>query len=297
MSSYHLLEKRAAYEGSLGQQAFGALRTHAFRNAPGGDPYAGYDRPMGSYNGTFQMPRGSSGQLDRQAVTGGGGIGYGTHYGPPTYNPYRNVNPAQPQPPAQPDWKSAPGAAAPKDTSGSWFQKNVVDNPWLEGAAGLATAIPVIGGAINGVWQGGRAAYHASQGNYGKAGEAAAWGALGFVPGGGIARGAKLGMGGVKALRAGSTFGKGVQAVRAAAPIARAPGFAGAMKATGKQLGGTAVDVAAAAGVGAALPNYGPGSEHAAAGAAAATPPVTDLSSYGANMLSQGIAANKARQQ
>jgi hypothetical protein len=186
---------------------------------------------------------------------------------------------------------------APTDTSGSWFQKNVVDNPWLEGAAGLATMIPVVGGAINGVWQGGRAAYHAAHGNYGKAAEAGAWAGLGLVPGGGVARGAKLGIGGVKALRAGNTFRTGVNAVRGAEASAKlaapAVGFGAKAIGAGKGIAGGALDMGAAAGVGAALPNYGGGSHYAAANAA--VKPVTDLASYGDNMLSQGIAENRAR--
>jgi hypothetical protein len=214
-------------------------------------------------------------------------------YAPPA-NPYGNVSPAAP------DWQNAPGVQAPTDTSGSWFQKNVVDNPWLEGAAGLATMIPVVGGAINGVWQGGRAAYHTAQGNYGKAGEAAAWAGLGLVPGGGIARGAKLGFNGVKAMQAGNTFRTGVNAVRGAeaaakwaVPTAKSVGFGAKATGVGKSIAGGALDMGAAAGVGAAIPNYGGGSEYAANNAA--VKPVTDMASYGANMISQGIAENRAR--
>jgi hypothetical protein len=218
-------------------------------------------------------------------------------YAPPA-NPYGNILPAAPA--AAPDWQTAPGVKAPTDTSGSWFQKNVVDNPWIEGAAGLSTMIPGIGGVINGAWQGGRAAYHTAQGNYGKAGQAAAWGAAGFIPGGAVLRGAQLGLGAAKAVKAGQTAMSGVKAVRAAGeaakwavPTAQSVSRGAKTVGFGKSLAGGALDVGAAASIGAAIPNYGPGSQYAANNAA--VKPVTDMASYGANMLSQGIDENRNR--
>ncbi len=134
----------------------------------------------------------------------------------------------------------------------SWLQKNVIDNPWLEGAAGLSSLIPVVGGGINGAWQGTRAAYHTAQGNYGKAGEAAAWGAAGLVPGGAVLRAGKLGLGGIKALRAGNTLAHGVQTANAAAkaaPVVR--GARGFMQ----NAWGVMPDAALISGASAALPN------------------------------------------
>lgn len=225
-------------------------------------------------------------------------------YAPPA-NPYGNVSPAVK--PAAPDWQNAPGVQAPTDTSGSWFQKNVVDNPWIEAAVGVGTAIPFIGAVPNAIWQGGRAAYHTTQGNYGKAAEAGAWGAAGFIPGGAIARGAQLGMAGAKAVRAGTqvagavnkgvhaakTFNTGVQAARLLPAVKAGPGFVNGAKHFGKQMAGGALDMGAAAGIGAAIPNYGGGSQYAADNAA--VKPVTDMASFGDNMLTQGIAENRKR--
>lgn len=166
-------------------------------------------------------------------------------------NPY--VIGVQPMTHAPNPYTPSPQAAAA--TQPSWLQRNVIDNPWIEGAGALSSMIPVIGGGINGAWEGTRAAYHAAQGNYGQAAEAAAWGATGFIPGGAVARGAKLGFGGLKALRAGGTLAHGLQAAHAAE--AAMPAAKGAFG-LAKSIGGQALDAAAITGVGAALPNAKP---------------------------------------
>lgn len=136
--------------------------------------------------------------------------------------------------------------------NGSWIQRNIVDNPWLEGAAGLASFIPGVGGLANAGWEGMRGAYHTAQGNYGKAAEAAAWGAAGMIPGGAAVRGLKLGAGAIKGVRVGEGIAHGIQAVRAAE--AAAPAAKGALGLV-KRFGGSALDTVGAAGLGAALPN------------------------------------------
>lgn len=141
----------------------------------------------------------------------------------------------------------------------SWMQRSVIDNPWLEGAAGLSSLIPVVGGGLNAAWQGTRGAYHAAQGNYGQAAEAAAWGAAGFIPGGAVARSAKLGLAGAKSLRAGNAFRQGVNAVRAADALAPAvKGFRAGAKQTLKGVPGMAADSVAISTLGGALTSAKP---------------------------------------
>jgi hypothetical protein len=200
-------------------------------------------------------------------------------------NPYQNVNPT-PSPGGQ-DWASAPGVKTPNQ--GSWLQRNVIDNPWLEGAAGLASFVPVVGGAINAGWQGVRGTYHAAQGNYGKAAEAAAWGAAGLIPGGGAARIAKLGMGGAKALRAGQPIATGLAAARAAAPAT------GRLATIGRAADRVATPLAVGmtgSAIGGQLPNYGAGGAQAPDARYGA--PVNSFSSYADNLMAQGVDSVRA---
>lgn len=94
----------------------------------------------------------------------------------------------------------------------------------MDTAAGLAGLIPGVGGVINGAWQGGKSLYHLSQGNKGKAAEAAAWAAAGFVPGAALGKTvgqAALGAG--RMARVGATVGKTMAPVtKAMAPIGSA---------------------------------------------------------------------------
>ena len=79
----------------------------------------------------------------------------------------------------------------------------------MDTAAGLAGLIPGVGGVINGAWQGGKSLYHLAQGNKGKAAEAAAWAAAGFIPGAALSKTvgqAALGAG--RMARIGATVGK-----------------------------------------------------------------------------------------
>lgn len=198
-------------------------------------------------------------------------------------NPYQSMSPT----PGAPDWSSAPGAKAPEQ--GSWMQRNIIDNPWLEGAAGLASFVPVVGGAINAGWQGVRGTYHAAQGNYGKAAEAAAWGAAGLIPGGGAARIAKLGVGGMKAMRAGKPIAAGAMAAaRAYKPVAAA----GRMATLGKNVAAPLAIGMGGSAVAEQLPNYGAGGEQAPDAKYGA--PIDSFSSYADNLMSQGVDSVRA---
>ena len=67
---------------------------------------------------------------------------------------------------------------------------------WADTAAMGASFIPVVGGAINGIWNTGRAIGHAAQGDFGKAGEKMLYAGAGLIPGGAAA--AKLSVGAAK---------------------------------------------------------------------------------------------------
>lgn len=96
-----------------------------------------------------------------------------------------------------------------------------------------ASFIPVIGGAINGIYNTGRAIGHAAQGDWGKAGEKMLYAGLGLIPGGAVAGKGAVGV--VKGLstaarmagsanKAVSAAGKGLQAVgRAGRAVAASP--------------------------------------------------------------------------
>jgi hypothetical protein len=114
------------------------------------------------------------------------------------------------------------------------------NNPYsIEKAAGFwdtmdnlsmaASFVPVVGGAINGIYNTGRAAGHALQGNYGKAAEHGVYALAGLIPGGAAA--ARLGKGAVMA-------GKAVQGANVAAKASTAARMAGsankALAATGR---------------------------------------------------------------
>lgn len=79
-------------------------------------------------------------------------------------------------------------------------------------AAGAASFVPGIGGAINGIYNGGRSLYHLFSGNKGKAAESAAYALAGLIPGGiAAAKGAKgLSMAG-RAAQAAGQYGRAGQ--------------------------------------------------------------------------------------
>lgn len=103
---------------------------------------------------------------------------------------------------------------------------------WGDIAAGLTSFIPGAGGVVNGLWQGGRAAYHAATGNYGRAAESLAYAGLGFVPGAvaaaqgakGLGMAARLGGTATRAGRAATTVGTGYQRVGQAVNTATSTG-------------------------------------------------------------------------
>jgi hypothetical protein len=130
--------------------------------------------------------------------------------------------------------------------------------------AGAAGMIPGIGGVINGVWQGGKAIYHTSTGQYGKAAEDVAWGAAGFIPGaaaaGAAGRAARLATKIPGAARAVATAGRAasaakpaLQATRAGGLAAKAAPLATAAKPFAKELVGDSITGTAAAGVSSAM--------------------------------------------
>lgn len=105
--------------------------------------------------------------------------------------------------------------------AGFW---NTMDNLSM-----AASFVPVVGGAINGIYNTGRAAGHLVQGNYGKAAEHGVYALAGLIPGGAAA--ARLGKGAVMA-------GKAVQGANVAAKASTAARMAGsankAIAATGR---------------------------------------------------------------
>jgi hypothetical protein len=126
--------------------------------------------------------------------------------------------------------------------------------------AGAAGMIPGIGGAINGVWQGGKAIYHTATGQYGKAAEDVAWGVAGFIPGaaaaGAAGRAARLATKIPGAARAVSAAGRAasavkptIQATRAGGLAAKAAPLATAAKPFAKELVGDSITGTAADGV------------------------------------------------
>lgn len=196
-------------------------------------------------------------------------------------NPYYQPNPGDQS--QQVDWSQAPGIRAPEQTP--WLQRNIIDNPWIDGAFTLGSFIPGIGGALNAGWQGTRGLYHLANHNYGQAAEAAAWGAAGLIPGGAAAKLGRMGMGGVKALRAGESVIAGVNAARKAAPTVGRLG----------RIAGIAGDVGmhtgigfAAPGIASKLPDRGQGMAQSADRLRYGAP-VTDFSSYGNNLMQQAI--------
>lgn len=130
--------------------------------------------------------------------------------------------------------------------------------------AGAAGMIPVVGGFVNGAWQGGKAIYHTATGQYGKAAEDVAWGAAGFIPGaaaaGAAAKGARLASRVPMAARAISAATPALEMARPALQAAQASRAGGlvtkaapfAKNLAGVTLTGTAAD-GAAAGVSGAL--------------------------------------------
>lgn len=90
----------------------------------------------------------------------------------------------------------------------NWFD-NVMENPWVQGAALGASFIPVVGNAANAVFQGVDMARNLANGDRGKAMANAAF----MIPGVGAA--AKLGKGAVMGARAAQTAGAAGKAVGA----------------------------------------------------------------------------------
>lgn len=120
--------------------------------------------------------------------------------------PLPSANPAptpQQQTPADP----VGGKPAPVRKN-NWFD-NVMENPWVQGAALGASFIPVVGNAANAVFQGVDAIRNTVNGDYGKA-----MGNVAFmIPGVGAA--AKLGKGAVTGARAAQAAGAAGKAVGA----------------------------------------------------------------------------------
>jgi hypothetical protein len=90
----------------------------------------------------------------------------------------------------------------------NWFD-NIMENPWVQGAALGASFIPVVGNAANAAFQGVDMARNLAKGDYGKAMGNAAF----MIPGVGAA--AKLGKGAVTGARAAQTAGAAGRAVGA----------------------------------------------------------------------------------
>ena len=115
--------------------------------------------------------------------------------------------------------------------AGFW---NTMDNLSM-----AASFVPVVGGAINGIYNTGRAAGHLVQGNYGKAAEHGVYALAGLIPGGAAA--ARLGKGAVmagKAVQGANVAAKAVQGANVAAKASTAARMAGsankAIAATGR---------------------------------------------------------------
>lgn len=108
----------------------------------------------------------------------------------------------------------APQAAAAVKQPSKWWGRA---EGAMDVATGLAGMIPVAGGLINGAWQGGKSLYHLAKGNKGKAAEAAAWAAAGFIPGAALGKTV-----GKAALGAGRMARASAGLARATAPITNA---------------------------------------------------------------------------
>ena len=139
-----------------------------------------------------------------------------------------------------------------KPVKGRTFDNFEAAGDLVAGGLGM---IPVAGGIINGVWQGGKAIYHTATGQYGKAAEDVAWGAAGFIPGaamaGAVGKGARLATKLPGAARAMSAARPAIQAAsktRAGGLVTKASPFA-------KELAGDTIAGTAASGI-AGIPNF-----------------------------------------